>query len=186
MDIQIHQLESKNLDEILELQAKSLKTTSSHYNQRQIESLIQSQKAARLAFNETLFVADYQGKLVGFAALQSNKPEIGGLFVHPDYMRQGIGTKLIETIENQALAEKYTKLYVLSSLAAVDFYQTRSYKMICKSGFISEWDTWIPCLLLEKSLLTNTEIENTIYQITGLIGWILNDFFNNKSSFITS
>jgi putative acetyltransferase len=175
MEIQIRLCTSEDLPEIFELQAQSLQTLISHYHQRQIESLIRSQKAARLTDDEILFVADYQGELVGFAALQMNSPGIGGLFVHPDYMRQGIGTKLITTLENTALEKRYKKLNVFSSLAAVDFYQAKGYKIFYKSGFFSEGSIWIPCFFLEKRLLNDTESEskNGVQEIIDLISWLL-------------
>ncbi|BAZ28792.1 hypothetical protein NIES4074_12260 [Cylindrospermum sp. NIES-4074] len=160
MDIQIRLAKSEELKEILELQAKSLRTASAEYNPIQIESLVRSQASARVKYDEIWFVADYEDKVVGFASLLLGEPTISGVFVHPDFMRQGIGTRLLEAIEKTAVDKKYEILYVVSSLTAVNFYQTRGYQFIRKSGFSSEANVWIPCVSLEKRLLLLTKTED--------------------------
>lgn len=47
-----------------------------------------------LAVSET-FVADIDGRVVGFASLIGD--EVGAIFVHPDHHRQGIGRALMDS-----------------------------------------------------------------------------------------
>lgn len=172
MDIQIRLAKSEDLKEILELQGTSLRTlttSSAEYNPIQIESLIRSQASARIKYDEIWFVADYEDKVVGFASLLLDQPTISGVFVHPDFMRQGIGTRLLEAIEKTAVDKKYEVLYVVSALTAVNFYQARGYQFIRQSGFSSEANVWIPCVSLEKRLLLLAKAEDWSQRSTYLI-----------------
>lgn len=169
MNIEINLAKSEDVENILELQAISLKVLSSKiYNNRQIDSLIRSQNLYRLKnlHNETIFVAYYCAKLVGFASLSCHPPNrINAIFVHPDFTRLGIGTKLLKTLENIAIERRYRTLYVMSSLMAVEFYQAMGYKKNHRSGFWSEGNTWIPCVIMKKQLISLTEQEKLTQRI---------------------
>ena len=171
MDIHIRQSKPEDLPEILQLQADSLRTLSS-YNSTQIESLVRSQKISKFQFSETIFVAEYENKIVGFTYFISLWDfSLGGMFVHPSFMRRGIGTKLLNTIEQIAIEKKFRVIKVTSSLPSVDFYKANGYEVIRQSGFHSEFKTWIECVNLEKRLSGVTEIENCFQ-------WFIDNFFS--------
>jgi putative acetyltransferase len=160
MDIQIRLAKSEDIEDILEIQANSIRILSyKEYNAKQIESLIRGQKSARLASNEITFLADCGDKLVGFAALSAKTPQVNGIFVHSNYVRQGIGTKLLQAVEDVAIEKKYRIIYVYASLSAATFYQVQGYEITAKGGFRSEKNTWIPCLSMRKELIPGTEKE---------------------------
>jgi putative acetyltransferase len=166
MDVQIDLAKIGDLESILELQESSIKFLSSkEYDARQIESLIRSQKPARLYQNEISFVAYSSSKLVGFASLSVHTPTINAMFVHPDFTRLGIGTRLLEAIENTAIQKKYKTMYVMSSLSAIEFYQARGYTITIESGFWSEPTLWIPCVNMQRQLIPLTEMEKWIRRI---------------------
>lgn len=103
MDIEIRLAKVEDRAEILQLQSSSLRVLSSKdYGPEQIESLVKSQAAAR--FNsEVVFVAIFTNKIVGFASLLVYNSQIGAVFVNPDFSRQGIGSRLIEVVENASI-----------------------------------------------------------------------------------
>ncbi|AFY31556.1 GNAT family N-acetyltransferase [Calothrix sp. PCC 7507] len=173
MDFQIRLSKPEDLEKILELQASSLRTLTSSYDSSQIESLIRSQASARLAKDEIGVVAEYENEIIGFASVLIQQSLIGGVYVHPDFMRQRLGTQLLEAVEEIALDKRHKVIYVTSSLAAVNFYQARGYKSICKSGFYSESKYWIPCVNLKKQLIIFTETEK----------WYRHFIFNLKQIF---
>jgi putative acetyltransferase len=160
MNLQFRLAKSEDIEKVLELQSSSIRLMSPDYNPRQIESLVKSQTSARFHHNEILFLASYKDELVGFACLINNSFQIGGLYVHPNFLRQGIGTQLLEVIEKTAIEKGCQAISVLSSLTAINFYKARGYQGIRQSGFFSEQDVWIPCLLLNKSLIPVTKPEN--------------------------
>ena len=173
MDIEIRLAKSEDSEDILELQANSLKILSSQdYNPRQIESLIRSQKSARF-INEIIFVAEGNNRLVGFASLLVHTAQIGAMFVHPDFVRQGIGTRLITAIESAAIEKRYKTIYVVSSLSAVKFYQANGYEVIGQLGLWSDNKTWIPCSNMRKQLIPLTEREKWTRRITLFIIYLV-------------
>lgn len=174
MDVQIDVAKFGDLESILELQESSLRfLTSKEYDARQIESLIKSQKPIRSYQNEISFVAYSDSKLVGFASLSVHTPTINAIFVHPDFTRLGIGTRLLEAIENTAIEKKHKTMYVMSSLSAIDFYQARGYTITIESGFWSEPTIWIPCVNMQKQLIPLTEKEKWIRRIIVFIVFLV-------------
>ena len=123
-------------------------------------------------------MAEGNNRLVGFASLCIDRPQIAGMFVHPDFVRQGIGTRLIKEIESVAIEKGYKTLDVMSSLSAVKFYQANGYEVIGKLGFWSENKTWIPCRNMHKQLIPLTEREKwtrriTLFVIYLVIFWVV-------------
>jgi putative acetyltransferase len=159
MNLQIRLSKPEDLNNILKLQADSLKALSPCYNSSQVESLIKSQAFARDCQDEIVFVAEQNSKIVGFSCLMLKDSRIGGIFVHPNFIRQGIGTDLLNAIEILAIQNKCKVIDVMSSLAAVKFYQANGYQIIRESGFFSDGLVWIPCVNLSKKLMEQTEIE---------------------------
>lgn len=80
-------------------------------------------------------MAIYNEKIVGFSSIYVENPEIYSLFVSPKFTRQGIGTRLLETLKQIALYKKHKFIYVNSSLTAKIFYSNRGYEIIRESGF---------------------------------------------------
>jgi ribosomal protein S18 acetylase RimI-like enzyme len=169
MDFQIRQLQPEDSETILELQASSLRTLTSGYNSQQIESLVRSQASARLAKDEIGIVAEYQDEIIGFASILIYQSRISGVYVHPNFMRQGIGTKLLAAVEEIAVNQMHKVMHVTASLPAVNFYQARGYQLINKSGFYSENTSWIPCINLQKRLVSNDKTQNLYESIISLI-----------------
>ncbi len=172
MNFQIRLAQSEDLERIIELQSRSIRLMSADYNPRQIEALVRSQASARLSYDEISFLAFYNDELVGFACLIDNSFQVGGVYVHPNFTRQGIGTQLLEVIEKTASQKGCKVIQVMSSLTAVNFYQARGYQVIRQSGFFSEFSTWIPCIILKKYLVPLTKGENSRQRINYFYSWL--------------
>ncbi|MBD2462948.1 GNAT family N-acetyltransferase [Oscillatoria sp. FACHB-1407] len=152
LNVHIRRSQPSDLDKILEVQATALRKLSITYNSTQVESLVQSQANARSAGDEIGVVAEYEGEIIGFAAIMTSKPSIAGVYVDPKHIRQGVGTQLLEAIEQIGMGRGDKTFDVMSSLATVDFYQARGYQILWKTGFYSEGKHWIRCVNLEKKL----------------------------------
>lgn len=168
MNFQIRLSKPEDSEKILELQASSLKILSSSYTPTQIKSLIRSQALVRFE-GEIGVVAEYQNNIVGFAALLIQSSQIAGVYVHPDFIRQGIGTQLLETIEKIAIDKGSKATHVISSLDSVNFYQAAGYKIIRESGFYSEEEIWVPCVNLEKQLISISRTKRIYLYILFLV-----------------
>ncbi|MGB3514623.1 MAG: GNAT family N-acetyltransferase [Microcoleaceae cyanobacterium] len=80
------------------------------YKTLHIESLVKNKALFRFK-DEIIFVAVLAEKMVVFSCVNIHKPQINSLFVSPEFARQGIGTKLLETIEKIAIPKKQKFIY---------------------------------------------------------------------------
>lgn len=55
------------------------------------------------------------------------KDEMSSLYVLPEYMHKGVGTKLSEKAEEYIKSSNYPHVWIWASLTAVDFYKSRGY-----------------------------------------------------------
>jgi GNAT superfamily N-acetyltransferase len=72
-----------------------------------------------------ILLAQAQDKLVGSAALQGNI--VSMVYVAADQIGQGVGTQLMEAIEDLARSEGVDQLILESSFTAVGFYRRLGY-----------------------------------------------------------
>ncbi|MGK7921229.1 MAG: GNAT family N-acetyltransferase [Trichodesmium sp.] len=153
MKVSIRLAKTEDKEEIIDLQTESLRVLcAKDYQAPKIESLVREQ--AKFRFNkEAVFVAIYNEKIVGFSSINVETSEIYGLFISPKFTRQGIGTRLLETLEKIALRKKHKFIYVTSSLTAKIFYSKRGYQVVRASGFYSEQKFWINTVLMQKKLI---------------------------------
>ena len=74
------------------------------------------------------YVAVVEGRIVGTASL--NDRTVRAVFVHPDYQGRGIGTELMNSVENAASVQSESTLSVQSSITAQPFYAKRGFKVV--------------------------------------------------------
>lgn len=84
----------------------------------------------RLA-SSTTFVATFGNKLVGFGNL-TRKGEIDLLYVHSKFQRRGFARAIIERIVAVAKRKRMRKIYAISSITALSFFQSSGFKVIRK------------------------------------------------------
>ena len=83
------------------------------------------EKVRRLSQERVCLVAEANEQLIGTAALDG--AELATFFVLPEYQGQGIGTRLLAAIEEQARMQGITYITVDSSLTGVAFYARMGY-----------------------------------------------------------
>ena len=162
----------RDMPQIIDTQLKSLAILANRdYYPHQLQALLASKNCQRPRL-EIIFVAEIEQKIVGFAALDPKTNSLAGLFVNPDYTRQGIGTKLIQTIEQEAINLKIPILWVCASLTGYPFYLANKYQDLGKTHILLGC-TVIPCIQMRKRLLTPTKIEQTQHILSQLLMWFL-------------
>lgn len=77
--------------------------------------------------DEIRVVAEWQGEIVGFAALVAAKHELRACYVCPRAARRGIGTALVRELERIARDRGLDRLEFVSSLTAEPFYRRLGY-----------------------------------------------------------
>ncbi|MEH1009249.1 GNAT family N-acetyltransferase [Winogradskyella sp. ECml5-4] len=76
-------------------------------------------------------VAEIENNIVGFAYLK-NGNYLDGLFVHKDFQRQGIGSKLLRIVESQVMMNDFEVIKSDVSKTALPFFDNKYYDVIKK------------------------------------------------------
>jgi putative acetyltransferase len=79
----------------------------------------------RLSEERVCLVAEANRQLIGTAALEG--AELATFFVLPEYQGQGIGTRLLTALEQQARMQGVTRITVDASLTGAAFYARMGY-----------------------------------------------------------
>lgn len=96
------------------------------------------------------YVAEKNDEVVGVAGYHS-KGKISGVFIHPDYQREGIGKKLMKELGRKPSKEGIQSLEVSSSLTAEKFYKKFGFQKLRKKDSDIEGKD-IPVYKMEKKL----------------------------------
>jgi putative acetyltransferase len=152
-DVQIRPGCATDLPQILALQEHSLRALCiQEYSTQQIQALVTDQAQHRHGFAEVVLLAEVADKLVGFASLEMGGQRIAALYVHPDWARRGIATRLIAHLEGMARQSQVCVLKVCASLTAIPFYKQQGFQTLRDTGFWASGNAWIPCREMVKPL----------------------------------
>ncbi|MEL6493519.1 MAG: GNAT family N-acetyltransferase [Cyanobacteria bacterium J06623_7] len=176
-------------DAVKQLCCESLRILGANvYSPRQIEALV-SRYSTELhdgqtelinnifAFIETIapldtdkpniVVAHLEERIIGYASIIvgsgwfTNDSLLAELFVHPEYTRRGIGTKLLQTLEAN-VTDNSQVIKIGATLIGESFYQANGYRMVERhSSFFN--GVRIPFVSMEKWLTPPSEIEKIIW-----------------------
>ena len=106
---------------------------SKDYNAQQIkvwtESVENEQRWLNILTRQYVIVALRKNRIAGFCSLD-NGDYIDLLYVHKDYQRQGIATKLYSFIENEARVNNTTIIDADVSKTAKSFFEQKGYKVV--------------------------------------------------------
>jgi len=89
-----------------------------------------------LGMYSTEGVEEYMSKGKYYVAMEGDKvigcvlvikDEMSSLYVLPEYMHKGIGSKLSEEVERYVKSLGYKHVWIWATLTAVDFYKSRGY-----------------------------------------------------------
>ena len=79
--------------------------------------------------SQYFLVADLDNKIVGYASLKNND-YLDLLYVHKDYQKRGIASKLYSEIEKQVIRNNSTTLHADVSKTAKPFFLNRGFEII--------------------------------------------------------
>lgn len=165
LDILIRPARVEDGERILQLKIESIRTLNApDYTAEQIEAVIESVNywhhlESRL--NEAVFVAETQGQVIGVSSL-FNWGVVSSLFVHPHYVRRGVGTRLLRAVENEARKRDWKVLSLTASLTGQPFYQACGYRTVGRSS-LSCKGALVPIYDMEKWLFPPTEWEKFLW-----------------------
>ncbi len=84
---------------------------------------------AALCAKKFTYVADKDGKILGFGELEANG-HIGCFYCHRNFQRCGVGSQIYRAIESKALRLELKGLFTEASITAKPFFQRMGFKLI--------------------------------------------------------
>ncbi|RNE93196.1 GNAT family N-acetyltransferase [Marichromatium sp. AB32] len=121
------------------LRARTALLTPSVYDQALAEKLV--------------LVAEQPGHgAVGLAILDPEAAEISALYVHPEAVGKGVGTALLEAMEQRAGAAGILTLTTRATLNARGFYAARGYLDVGPGHHRLPGGVRLPCVAMTKTL----------------------------------
>jgi len=130
---------------------------AAHYSEAQILAWTSHITPARLEarlMHSVGYAAECGGEIVGFASLDVHHGELDFLYVHPKTVRHGIGRRLAEVVEWEAIRHGLSRLELTASLNAASAYERLGYRRLRNITKTIE-GVVVPCVRMEKNLPTN-------------------------------
>ena len=120
--------------------------------------------------NPKNIVACQGNEIIGYAYISNldwlnSSQRLYELFVHPEYTRQGVGTRLLQTLETNASDRNCRIISLLASITGEPFYQANGYQSIEKTSFFTQ-GVRIPVIYMEKWLIEPSEMEKMAWNIS--------------------
>lgn len=128
---------------------------NSGYSDSEIESLANyytPENFCKDAGRKFSYVCLAGRKIIGTGTLRDD--EAMAVFIEPEYQRKGIGVKLMNILEDEAVKKGYAKVWLVASLSAVDFYKKLEYLSIGEKYHPS----WGKGIIMEKELTADKRI----------------------------
>ncbi len=104
--------------------------------------------------NHRIVVAKQNSQIVGFGFIHRNN-ELQGLYVHPDFGRCGIGSKILAVLEQKAVDEGLSYLQVDASINAEAFYNKHGFEVIEYSTHQLASGQEMACVKMRKNFRTS-------------------------------
>jgi len=101
--------------------------------------------------NTEFFVAEHESKIVGHAFLDPSTREIAAVFVSPDYVCVGVGSRLLASLEELAQTIGLTSVWLSATLNATSFYCARGYVEVEPSKYEHPDGFTLACVRMEKT-----------------------------------
>lgn len=98
------------------------------------------------------FVATVAGRVVGFSEFDPETHEVSAVYVHPDYLRRGIGATLLNEIEAAARARSVRSLHLHSTITAMRFYEACGYSFDHMTILRLHGGAKLRCAMMRKEL----------------------------------
>lgn len=135
-DIQVRQFKKEDAQEVRNLVVRNfLEVNSKDYGLAAMEKLAETYdvgKILNLASYAHTYVFEWNGKIVGTGSISSfwgslTESILLTIFVIPEFHGKGIGTKIINTLEQDEFYVRASRVEIPASITAVEFYRKFGY-----------------------------------------------------------
>lgn len=79
------------------------------------------------------YTAKHKKTLIGFADL-TLKGQLSHIYVHRNFIRKGVATKLLEKIEGEAYELGLSHITTIASITSIPFFKTHGYEIISEKN----------------------------------------------------
>ena len=133
-DIKLREADYNDLEEMKGLFLGVIKNfCKSDYNEKQTEAWASTAKNKKrwesMLKNQYVVIAEINSKIVGFGSLHKGN-YIDFMYVHKDFLRRGIASKIFECLQNKSSELGFTKLTSDVSKTARPFFETKGFSII--------------------------------------------------------
>lgn len=102
---------------------------------------------------KTLFGADHcEGREDALLDPSKDAAKIRAFFVHPDWARRGIGTRVLEACESAAAEAGFRRFEMGATLTGVALYKVRGYREVERIGVPLANGEYLPIVRMEKGI----------------------------------
>jgi GNAT superfamily N-acetyltransferase len=102
---------------------------------------------------KTLYGADHcEGREDSLLDPVVDAAKIRAFFVHPEWVRRGIGTRVLEACESAAIVAGFKKFEMGATLTGVALYKARGYREVEKIGVPLGNGELLPIVRMEKGI----------------------------------
>lgn len=151
--ITVRAYRADDLDSVIEIFLRAIRdTASANYDAEQIAAWARADRAAwaERRLSHPTWIADVDGRPAGFTDLE-NDGHLDMMYVHPQFGRQGVGTRLIRTAEDHARARGIVRLYSEVSLTARTLFERAGFVVVTPERVFRN-DQWFDRFKMEKHL----------------------------------
>lgn len=118
---------------ILTLFEETIRTVNSKdYNQQEIDVWVSCSKNNKALLNtikeQTFYVAVIENLIVGFSSI-TTKGYLDLMYVHKDYQRKGIASRLLKNIEAKSKEQINDEIYAHVSKTALPFFKKHEFEV---------------------------------------------------------
>lgn len=123
--------EFEKIDSLIKHSARTIQ--AQFYKESSVEAALELiSNIVELIEADSLFVVECEHQLiacggVSFCKAEPFNAEIKSFFVHPDFARKGVATKLLAACENQCFRMGIESIYLMATLAGEPFYRSRGF-----------------------------------------------------------
>ncbi|MFC7393806.1 GNAT family N-acetyltransferase [Scopulibacillus cellulosilyticus] len=129
--MQIRRFKSADLEQILELFYDTVHTVNAKdYHLVQLEAWAPKTPDRSRWMNSLKenisYAAEINGKIIGFGDF-NNEAYLDKLFTHKDYQGKGVASKILNTLEQEAMKLGCKEIYTEASITARPFFENKGY-----------------------------------------------------------
>ena len=154
--MQIRPARREDLPTVAELHRASILTLcAGRYSKSELSEwagALQADGYAQLLASREFLVAEEAGSILGFGVLDLGKSLINATYVSPAAVRRGTGRRLVEAMEQIAVANGLLVLHLSSTLNAVPFYERLGYVQKGPGHNRLPTGSELPCVMMTKKL----------------------------------